>query len=222
MDKKIIYESENEHPGYGAGSGTTELYEYECPCGNGRIIEEHDNIPGFREHDVYISCKRCSSLFDINTIHGIRGWKLDGFFIKGFTNSKLRLDNSLKDFELKQALIDLFEFLSWSFALREKCKIKKEDDDKIYALKDILNLLKHDYDLIKLNFLVEKQTGGYSYPKSYSYSYKPASVVFGSIDELENVQSDRLSRYKQNLESANVLEITNYLFNDTLKIYNKL
>lgn len=22
-------------------------------CGKGKIIEEHDNIPGFRDHDVY-------------------------------------------------------------------------------------------------------------------------------------------------------------------------
>ena len=59
MRTKLIYESQEEHSGYGAGSGDTERYEYECPCGKGKIIEEHDNIPGFREHDVYIACDEC-------------------------------------------------------------------------------------------------------------------------------------------------------------------
>ncbi len=53
MRTKLIYESQEEHSGYGAGSGDTEHYEYECPCGKGKIIEVHDNIPGFRDHDVY-------------------------------------------------------------------------------------------------------------------------------------------------------------------------
>ena len=59
MRTKLIYESQEEHSGYGAGSGDIEHYEYECPCGKGKIIEEHDNIPGFREHDVYIACDEC-------------------------------------------------------------------------------------------------------------------------------------------------------------------
>lgn len=217
MDWKILYENESYHPGYGAGDGTTELYEYECPCGNGKIIEEHDNIPGFRDHDVYICCKKCSELFDLNTVHGIRGWKLDGFFVKGLTNSKLRLDNSLKNFNLKQALIDLFEFLSWVFALREKCKLKREIDNKIFSLKEVLNLFKHDYDLIKLNFLVEKKE---SFEENLN-SNEITSIVFGKIDDLKNINKDRLNRYKQNLENCNVIEITNFVFNDTLKLYNK-
>jgi CSL zinc finger len=44
MRTKLIYSSEENHPGYGAGEGDTERYEYECPCGKGKIIEEHDNI----------------------------------------------------------------------------------------------------------------------------------------------------------------------------------
>ena len=49
--KRIIAKCE-QYSGYGAGAGDTEYYEYECPCGKGTIIEEHDNIPGFREHSV--------------------------------------------------------------------------------------------------------------------------------------------------------------------------
>ena len=56
MRTKKIYSNRENHPGYGAGEGDTERYEYLCPCGKGRVIEEHDNIPGFREHDVEYSC----------------------------------------------------------------------------------------------------------------------------------------------------------------------
>ena len=76
MRKKLIYESQKEHSGYGAGSGDIEHYEYECPCGKGKIIEEHDNIPGFRDHDVYIACDECSKKYILDTSKGVRGWKL--------------------------------------------------------------------------------------------------------------------------------------------------
>lgn len=44
MRTEMIYSSEENHPGYGAGDGDTEKYEYKCPCGKGKIVEEHDNI----------------------------------------------------------------------------------------------------------------------------------------------------------------------------------
>lgn len=73
MRTKLIYSSKEEHSGYGAGNGDTELYEYECPCGKGIIREEHDNIPGFREHDVFICCDECKKKYRIDTSKGIRG-----------------------------------------------------------------------------------------------------------------------------------------------------
>ena len=76
MRKKLIYESQKEHSGYGAGSGDIEHYEYECPCGKGKIIEEHDNIPGFRDHDVYIACDECRKKYILDTSKGVRGWEL--------------------------------------------------------------------------------------------------------------------------------------------------
>ena len=76
MRTKLIYESQEEHSGYGAGSGDTERYEYECPCGKGKIIEEHDNIPGFREHDVYIACDECRKKYILDTSKGVREWEL--------------------------------------------------------------------------------------------------------------------------------------------------
>lgn len=77
MRTERIYASEESHNGYGAGSGDTELYIYKCLCGKGRIVEEHDNIPGFRDHDVYIDCDECSKKYVLDTSHGIRNWQLN-------------------------------------------------------------------------------------------------------------------------------------------------
>lgn len=76
MRTKLIYSNTEEHSGYGAGSGDIERYEYECPCGKGKIVEEHDNIPGFRDHDVYIDCECCNKKYRLDTERGVRGWKL--------------------------------------------------------------------------------------------------------------------------------------------------
>lgn len=76
MRTNLIYSEKYDHPGYGAGEGTIERFEYECPCGNGKIIEEHDNIPGFREHDVYIRCERCSENYRIDKSNGTYTWEL--------------------------------------------------------------------------------------------------------------------------------------------------
>lgn len=76
MRTKLIYSSEENHSGFGAGSGDTERYEYECACGKGKIVEEHDNIPGFRDHDVYICCENCAKNYVLDTSKGIRGWEL--------------------------------------------------------------------------------------------------------------------------------------------------
>ena len=76
MKMRLIRKSVSGHPGYGAGCGDTEWYEYECPCGKGRIIEEHDNIPGFREHDVYIECDVCREKYTLDLSNGVRYWKL--------------------------------------------------------------------------------------------------------------------------------------------------
>jgi hypothetical protein len=58
------------------GSGDTERYEYECPCGNGIIVEEHDNIPGFRDHDVYIFCEKYAGKYYLDISNGVRDWEL--------------------------------------------------------------------------------------------------------------------------------------------------
>ena len=62
---------------WGAGAGTTERYDYRCPCGDGKIIEDHDNIPGFREHDVWIACEKCRAEWRFVERRGVRGWALE-------------------------------------------------------------------------------------------------------------------------------------------------
>ena len=53
-----------------------ETIVHKCPCGNGEIVEYHDNTPGFREHEVYINCKECSEKYTLDTSKGVRNWKL--------------------------------------------------------------------------------------------------------------------------------------------------
>ncbi len=76
MRTKLISSTKEGHAGYGAGSGDTERYEYLCPCEKGIIVEEHDNIPGFRDHDVWIECAECSLNYKLDTSKGIRSWEL--------------------------------------------------------------------------------------------------------------------------------------------------
>lgn len=76
MRTKLINSGESNHSGYGAGSGDTERYEYECPCGKDSIVEEHDNIPGFRDHSVYMCCDECRNNYELDTSKGVRSWEL--------------------------------------------------------------------------------------------------------------------------------------------------
>lgn len=76
MRTKQISSEAYEHSGYGAGRGDTERYEYECPCGEGKIIEEHDNIPGFRDHNVFIDCEKCMEKYSLDISKGTRAWEL--------------------------------------------------------------------------------------------------------------------------------------------------
>lgn len=68
---------ERDHGGWGAGAGTTERYDYLCPCGDGVIIEEHDNIPGHREHDRWIACDKCRAEWRFVEGRSVRGWAIE-------------------------------------------------------------------------------------------------------------------------------------------------
>lgn len=76
MRTKLISSSNEPNEGYGAGSGSIERYEYECPCGKGTIVEDHDNIPGFRDHTIFICCDECKEKYEIDTSKGVHGWEL--------------------------------------------------------------------------------------------------------------------------------------------------
>lgn len=76
MRTKLISSNQESNTGYGAGSGDTERYEYECACGKGKIIEDHDNIPGFRDHTVFLNCDNCEEKYKLDTSKGVRNWEL--------------------------------------------------------------------------------------------------------------------------------------------------
>lgn len=71
----------HNHGGWGAGAGTVERYEFLCPCGDGTIVEEHDNIPGFREHEVRIDCDKCHAEWRFVDGRGVRDWALEPAFV---------------------------------------------------------------------------------------------------------------------------------------------
>ncbi|MDZ7918413.1 MAG: hypothetical protein U5O16_42480 [Rhodococcus sp. (in: high G+C Gram-positive bacteria)] len=66
-----------DHEGWGAGAGTVERYEYLCPCGDGTIVEEHDNLPGHREHDLRIACDKCWAEWRFVGGRSARDWALE-------------------------------------------------------------------------------------------------------------------------------------------------
>ena len=73
----LVSGGKGDTPGWGAGSGSFERYEYQCPCGEGTILEEHDNVPGFRDHDVRIFCEKCREEWDFVPKLGVRQWRLE-------------------------------------------------------------------------------------------------------------------------------------------------
>ncbi|MEG9246847.1 hypothetical protein V6S67_01960 [Arthrobacter sp. Soc17.1.1.1] len=66
--------------GYGAGSGSVSRLNFLCPCGDGRIVEEHENIPGFREHDVVIDCPKCRDEWRFLDGRTVADWALEPVF----------------------------------------------------------------------------------------------------------------------------------------------
>jgi|GEM_PF-2790181 len=77
--------SVHDHEGWGAGTGTVERSEYRCPCGDGTVVEEHDNVPGFREHDVWIDCGKCRAEWRFVEGRSVRDWGMEPVAV-GATN----------------------------------------------------------------------------------------------------------------------------------------
>ncbi|WIE57165.1 hypothetical protein DEI96_013535 [Curtobacterium sp. MCLR17_031] len=74
---ELISDSTSEHDGWGAGAGDTERYAFRCPCGQGSIAEEHENTPGFREHDRWIVCDICRQEWQFVDGLPTRAWRLE-------------------------------------------------------------------------------------------------------------------------------------------------
>lgn len=72
-----ISPSSSDTEGYGAGAGTIQRLEFLCPCGDGKVVEEHDNTPGFREHDVWIECDKCRAEWRFLSDRSVRDWALE-------------------------------------------------------------------------------------------------------------------------------------------------
>lgn len=64
MNLKLIDSKSYASAGYGAGSGEVIKEEYKCPCGKGKVFYEKDDIPGFRDTDIYTNCAECAEKYD--------------------------------------------------------------------------------------------------------------------------------------------------------------
>ena len=60
MQLKVHYTVETQQ-NYGAGWG-----EYVCPCGKSTVREEIDQVPGFRDRDLWCYCPKCRDKYDFD------------------------------------------------------------------------------------------------------------------------------------------------------------
>lgn len=73
--RKLIHSEEIDDLGFEC-DGVSMEYEYECPCGKGKIVEEIDRTIGFRSHDVFIVCEKCAKEYDLDLSQGTGKWRL--------------------------------------------------------------------------------------------------------------------------------------------------
>ncbi|MEE2570757.1 BsuBI/PstI family type II restriction endonuclease [Pseudarthrobacter sp. J64] len=69
--------TDGRRTGWGPGTTDTEYYEYACPCGNGAVIEEHENTEGDQSHIVRIDCDLCKAEWDFVPGLSKRQWRLE-------------------------------------------------------------------------------------------------------------------------------------------------
>lgn len=53
-----------------------ETYTFVCPCGDGTIIEDHENEVGFQEHSRRLDCDRCDDEWVFSPGRSVRQWGL--------------------------------------------------------------------------------------------------------------------------------------------------
>lgn len=75
---KFVRRNVDEVGGFGGAEayGDIEKVTYLCPCGAGAVVEDHDNIPGAREHDVHIRCDKCRGEWAFVPGRSVRDWGL--------------------------------------------------------------------------------------------------------------------------------------------------
>lgn len=49
---------------------------YKCPCGKGEIVDDKDDTPGFRSHDVFLTCDKCREKYEFDFSKGKSRWRL--------------------------------------------------------------------------------------------------------------------------------------------------
>lgn len=137
LKREMIYYSngiDDEGDEY-AGKTGIEEYTYACPCGNGTIVEEHDDTPGYRNHCVWILCKSCREKYDIDKSEGVRNWKI---FRK--TTELITLGEFVE--ELKDAIVIiplLQRNYKWGVGNEEKSENGESEATALKLLEDIKN-----------------------------------------------------------------------------------
>lgn len=63
-------DTESSVVGYGSHIGEISIRTFECPCGKGTVVYEHDDIPGFKQRNVFLNCSKCNEMFVIDYIAG--------------------------------------------------------------------------------------------------------------------------------------------------------
>ena len=76
MKPKCLGTSVHPISGRANGDGTTTHIEYKCPCGKGKIIEEHDEIVGFKNHRLDFACGKCAQMYQFDISKGVYEWEL--------------------------------------------------------------------------------------------------------------------------------------------------
>lgn len=76
MRTKLISKSVVPVKGYEKGPGSISWSWYQCPCGKDRVVEEHDDIPGYEHSYVWITCPDCWKKYCLDTSGGVENWEL--------------------------------------------------------------------------------------------------------------------------------------------------
>ena len=75
MKFNLISREVSDAYGYGPTWGETITEKYECPCGKGFILTEHDTHTGHKQFFASLNCKECEKRYEIINASS-RSWSL--------------------------------------------------------------------------------------------------------------------------------------------------